>query len=255
MSHFLRPQGLGVSPEQVSSSYPCPPLRYLPSLRTLLLHNNQLSFLPAAVFSALPSLQEVSLHSNPLRCDCCSSWGPHLGNQSHLKLQESPTTLCSSPHRLAGRELREVVAAGCGAGTGGDGEDGGTSSCLPQISPYSFPPAVNVSAGQPITLECWAEADPAPQFYWVTPTGDKVRGGGGLVGRRTLPLTEGRSCCAQERDILAQNLEEVEILIYPSIFPPSRDDVMVKSVPSTPLRNLFVCYLVLGLLVNKPSQG
>ncbi len=33
---------------------------------------------------------------------------------------------------------------------------------------------MNVSAGQPITLECWAVADPAPQFYWVTPTGDKV---------------------------------------------------------------------------------
>lgn len=147
------------------------PLRYLPSLRTLFLHNNQLSFLSGAIFSSLPSLEEVSLHSNPLRCDCCSSWGPHLGNQSHLKILESTTTLCSSPHQLVGRELREVVAARWGDTTGGDS---GTNSCLPQISPYSFPPAINVSAGQPITLECWADADPAPQFYWVTPTGDKV---------------------------------------------------------------------------------
>ncbi|TWW56381.1 leucine-rich repeat neuronal protein 1 isoform X1 [Takifugu flavidus] len=145
--------------------------RYLPSLRTLFLHNNQLSFLSGAIFSSLPSLEEVSLHSNPLRCDCCSSWGPHLGNQSHLKILESTTTLCSSPHQLVGRELREVVAARWGDTTGGDS---GTNSCLPQISPYSFPPAINVSAGQPITLECWADADPAPQFYWVTPTGDKV---------------------------------------------------------------------------------
>uniref|UniRef100_H3BXA9 Si:ch211-180f4.1 n=1 Tax=Tetraodon nigroviridis TaxID=99883 RepID=H3BXA9_TETNG len=139
--------------------------RSLPSLRTLLLHNNHLGLLSGAVFSALPSLEEVSLHSNPLRCDCCSSWGPHLGNQSHLRLLESPATLCSSPNPLVGRELREVAAAGWG---------GETSSCLPQISPYSFPPAINVSAGQPLTLECWADADPAPQFYWVTPTGDKV---------------------------------------------------------------------------------
>lgn len=136
----------------------------------LLLHNNQLGLVSGAVFSSLPSLEEVSLHSNPLRCDCCSSWGPHLGNQSQLKLLESPATLCSSPHPLVGRELREVVAAGWGGTTAA-----GTNSCLPQISPYSFPPAINVSAGQPLTLECWADAHPAPQFYWVTPTGDKVR--------------------------------------------------------------------------------
>lgn len=164
------------------------PLRRLPSLRTLLLHSNQLGLLSGAVFSSLPALVEVSLHSNPLRCDCGSSWGPHLGNQSHLKLLESAATLCSSPRRLVGRELREVAEAGWW----------GANGCLPQISPYSFPPAVNVSAGQPLTLECWADADPAPHFYWLTPTGDKVRGhgeGGGLGPRgpdpsRVLCLTE-----------------------------------------------------------------
>ncbi|GLD69021.1 leucine-rich repeat neuronal protein 1-like isoform X1 [Lates japonicus] len=138
----------------------------LSSLRTLLLHNNQLSLLSGDLLSSLPSLEEVSLHSNPLRCDCLSSWGPHLGNQSHLKLLESSMTLCSSPPQLIGRELQEVVAVGWGGG--------GANSCLPHISPHSFPSAMNVSAGQPITLECWADADPAPQFYWVTPTGDKV---------------------------------------------------------------------------------
>ncbi|KAM6982527.1 leucine-rich repeat neuronal protein 1 isoform 1-T2 [Tautogolabrus adspersus] len=138
----------------------------LSSLRTLLLHSNQLGLLSGDLLSSLPSLEEVSLHSNPLRCDCLSSWGPHLGNQSHLKLLESSITLCSSPPHLVGRELQEVVAQGWGGG--------GANSCLPHISPHAFPPAMNVSAGQPITLECWADADPAPQFYWVTPTGDKV---------------------------------------------------------------------------------
>ncbi|XP_026189335.1 leucine-rich repeat neuronal protein 1 [Mastacembelus armatus] len=136
----------------------------LSSLRTLLLHNNQLSLLSGDLLSSLPSLEEVSLHSNPLRCDCLSSWTPHLGNQSHLKLLESSFTICSSPPHLIGRELKEVVAVG-----GGE-----ANSCLPHISPHAFPPAVNVSAGQPITLECWADAEPTPQFYWVTPSGDKV---------------------------------------------------------------------------------
>ncbi|KAM9350658.1 leucine-rich repeat neuronal protein 1 [Symphorus nematophorus] len=142
----------------------------LSSLRTLLLHSNQLSLVSGDVLSSLPSLEEVSLHSNPLRCDCLSSWGPHLGNQSHLKMLESSITLCSSPPHLIGRELREVVAVAWGGADGG----GGTNSCLPHISPHAFPPVINVTAGQPITLECWADADPAPQFYWVTPTGDKV---------------------------------------------------------------------------------
>uniref|UniRef100_A0A672HYM7 Si:ch211-180f4.1 n=1 Tax=Salarias fasciatus TaxID=181472 RepID=A0A672HYM7_SALFA len=138
----------------------------LASLRTLLLHSNQLGLVSGDLLSSLSSLEELSLHSNPLRCDCLSSWGPHLGNQSHLKLLESSVTLCSSPPGLIGRELQEVVAAGWGGG--------GVNSCLPHISSHAFPPAMNVSAGQPITLECWADADPAPQFYWVTPTGDKV---------------------------------------------------------------------------------
>ncbi|XP_030589060.1 leucine-rich repeat neuronal protein 1 isoform X2 [Archocentrus centrarchus] len=138
----------------------------LPSLRTLLLHNNQLSLLSGDLLSSLRSLEEVSLHSNPLRCDCLSSWGPHFGNQSHLKLLDSSITICSSPSHLIGQELREVVAVGWGGG--------GTNSCLPHITPHAFPSTMNVSAGQPITLECWADADPAPQFYWVTPNGDKV---------------------------------------------------------------------------------
>ncbi|XP_072223027.1 leucine-rich repeat neuronal protein 1 [Leuresthes tenuis] len=138
----------------------------LSSLRTLLLHNNQLSLLSGDLLSSLPSLEKVSLHSNPLRCDCLSSWGPHIGNQSHLKLLEPSITLCSFPQHLVGRELQEVVAAAWGGG--------GANSCLPHISPHAFPSTMNVSFGQPITLECWADADPAPQFYWVTPTGDKV---------------------------------------------------------------------------------
>ncbi|KAK5601387.1 hypothetical protein CRENBAI_000452 [Crenichthys baileyi] len=70
--------------------------RDLPSLRTLLLLNNQLSLLSGDLLSTLPSLEELSLHSNPLRCDCLPSWGPHLGNQSHLKLLEDKSNTNTS---------------------------------------------------------------------------------------------------------------------------------------------------------------
>ncbi|KAK2850925.1 hypothetical protein Q5P01_007201 [Channa striata] len=123
----------------------------LSSIRTLLLHNNQLSLLSGDLLSSLPSLEEVSLHSNPLRCDCLSSWGPHLGNQSHLKLLEP------SIHSL-------LLPASLVRWGGADMFGGGANSCLPHISPHAFPLAMNVSSGQPITLECWADADPTPSF-------------------------------------------------------------------------------------------
>ena len=168
-----------------SSSSSSSPLSDLSSLRTLLLHSNQLSLLSGDLLSSLSSLEELSLHSNPLRCDCLFSWGPHLGNQSHLKMLESSITLCSSPPHLIGRELQEVVAVSWG-GT----EGGGTNSCLPHISPHAFPAAMNVTAEQPITLECWADADPAPQFYWVTPTGDKVGVANNVCVRKPFFMSE-----------------------------------------------------------------
>ncbi|KAL2103434.1 hypothetical protein ACEWY4_000302 [Coilia grayii] len=134
-------------------------------LRTLLIQNNDISLLPHEILSSFPNLDEVSLHSNPLRCDCLSNWGPVLGNQSTLKLLESQITLCAYPPHLTGHSLQEVVTTSWNVVS---------NTCLPQISLHTFPPQLNVSAGEPLTLECWAFADPAPQFYWVTPTGDKV---------------------------------------------------------------------------------
>ncbi|XP_051509447.1 leucine-rich repeat neuronal protein 1-like [Myxocyprinus asiaticus] len=134
-------------------------------LRTLLVHNNDLTLFPHEIISAFPSLDEISLHSNPLRCDCLANWGPVLGNQSSLKLLESQITLCASPPHLVGQSLQEVVSASW---------NGASNTCLPLISQHAFPLQLNVTIGQLLTLSCWAVADPAPQFYWVTPTGDKV---------------------------------------------------------------------------------
>ncbi|XP_046895264.1 leucine-rich repeat neuronal protein 1 [Hypomesus transpacificus] len=149
-------------------------------LRTLLVHNNDISLLSHEVLSSFPSLDEVSLHSNPLRCDCLATWGPALGNRSTLKLLESQMTLCSSPPHLVGHSLQEVVSGIWNVGTA-------YNSCLPHISPHTFPPQLNVTAGRPLVLNCWAQADPAPQFYWVTPTGDKVTSETGGLG-----MAEGR---------------------------------------------------------------
>ncbi|KAI1892981.1 hypothetical protein AGOR_G00139090 [Albula goreensis] len=134
-------------------------------LRTLLINSNDLSLLPRDLFTFFPSLDEISLHSNPLRCDCLSTWWPLLGNQSTLRLLESQITLCAYPPHLSGRLLQEVVTTSW---------NGASNTCLPLISLHTFPPQLNVTAGEPLILDCWAAADPAPQFYWVTPTGDKV---------------------------------------------------------------------------------
>ncbi|KPP67073.1 leucine-rich repeat neuronal protein 1-like [Scleropages formosus] len=134
-------------------------------LRTLLVSNNDLTLLPRELFSSFPNLDEVSLHSNPIRCDCLSIWGSALGNQSTLRLLESQITLCVSPPDLIGHTLQEVVASSWNTAS---------NTCLPLISLHTFPSQLNVTAGQPLTLDCWAMADPAPQFYWVTPAGDKV---------------------------------------------------------------------------------
>ncbi|KAJ8393510.1 hypothetical protein AAFF_G00059830 [Aldrovandia affinis] len=135
------------------------------ALRTLLVSNNDLSLLPRELFASFPNLDEISLHSNPLRCDCLSTWWPVLGNQSTLRVLESHITLCAFPPHLTGRLLQEVVATSWNVAS---------NTCLPLISLHTFPPQLNVTAGKPLTLDCWAVADPAPQFYWVTPTGDKV---------------------------------------------------------------------------------
>ncbi|XP_066500381.1 leucine-rich repeat neuronal protein 1 [Hoplias malabaricus] len=139
--------------------------RDVSGLRTLLAHSNDLTLLPHDVLDSFPNLDEVSLHTNPLRCDCLSNWGPVFGNQSSLKLLESQLTVCASPPHLLGHMLQEVVSTNWNIAS---------NTCLPLISVHAFPPQLNVTAGQPLMLDCWAVADPMPQFYWVTPTGDKI---------------------------------------------------------------------------------
>ncbi|XP_006006264.1 leucine-rich repeat neuronal protein 1 [Latimeria chalumnae] len=130
------------------------------SLKTLLISNNDLSLIHRDTFESLPSLNEISLHSNPIRCDCSSNWVV-LTNQS-LRFIEPQSTLCTYPPQMAGCLLYDVL------------ERGLTSSCLPMISRHTFPSYLNVTSGATVSLECRAMAEPQPQFYWVTPSGNKV---------------------------------------------------------------------------------
>ncbi|XP_062854654.1 leucine-rich repeat neuronal protein 1 [Trichomycterus rosablanca] len=135
------------------------------SLRTLLVHNNELTLIPHEVFASFPNLDEISLYSNPLRCDCLSNWASVFGNQSSIKLLESKITMCASPQHLVGHYLQDIVSSSWNMAG---------NTCLPVISVHSFPFQFNVTAGQHLTLDCRAVGDPVPQFYWVTPMGDKV---------------------------------------------------------------------------------
>ncbi|MBN3274601.1 LRRN1 protein, partial [Polyodon spathula] len=138
--------------------------RRMDGLRTLMISNNDLGLLHREVLASFPSLDEISLHSNPIRCECLSNWASVFGSQANVRLLESQITLCASPPQLSGHQLQEVIYS-WGLST---------NSCLPLISPDGFPDHLNATRGASLSLDCWATADPAPQFYWITPAGVKV---------------------------------------------------------------------------------
>ncbi|MBN3279120.1 LRRN1 protein, partial [Polyodon spathula] len=138
--------------------------RRMSGLRTLMISNNDLGLLHREVLASFPSLDEISLHSNPIRCECLLNWASAFGSPANVRLLESQITLCASPPQLSGHQLQEVIYSW-----------GSTfNSCLPLISPHGFPDHVNTTRGASLSLDCWATADPAPQFYWITPAGVKV---------------------------------------------------------------------------------
>ncbi|MGH0178531.1 UNVERIFIED_CONTAM: hypothetical protein FKN15_077638 [Acipenser sinensis] len=138
--------------------------RRMPGLRTLMISNNDLGLLHREVLASFPSLDEVSLHSNPIRCECLSNWVAAFGSPANVRLLESQITLCASPPQLSGHQLQEVIYSWGST----------TNSCLPLISLHGFPDHLNPTRGASLSLDCWATADPAPQFYWITPTGVKI---------------------------------------------------------------------------------
>ncbi|XP_051890944.1 leucine-rich repeat neuronal protein 2 [Pristis pectinata] len=134
--------------------------RLIPQMETLMLNNNALSALYKKTIESLSKLQEISIHSNPIRCDCVIRWVNT--NENHIRFIEPQSTFCVDPPEFNRRNLRDVPFREM------------TDRCLPLISPEAFPSDLSVEMEESFSLHCRAFAEPDPEIYWVTPSGDKL---------------------------------------------------------------------------------
>ncbi|KAL6480567.1 hypothetical protein MHYP_G00116000 [Metynnis hypsauchen] len=132
----------------------------LPRLETLMLNSNALSALHHVTVESLPSLREVSLHSNPIYCDCVVRWINM--NKTKIRFMEPEALLCTGPPEFEGRHVRHVHFREM------------MDTCLPVISPESLPEHISVASGRSVSFHCRAFAEPEPEIYWMTPSGEKI---------------------------------------------------------------------------------
>ncbi|XP_036373924.1 leucine-rich repeat neuronal protein 3-like [Megalops cyprinoides] len=132
----------------------------LPKLETLMLNSNALSALHRITVESLPNLREVSMHSNPIRCDCVVRWINM--NKTRIRFMEPESLFCAEPPEYEGQRVRQVHFREM------------MEICLPLISPESLPRRVRADNGSSISLHCRAFAEPEPDIYWITPSGDRV---------------------------------------------------------------------------------
>lgn len=132
----------------------------LPRLETLMLNDNALSALHRVTVESLPSLQEVSLHSNPIYCDCVVRWINM--NKTKIRFMEADALLCMGPPEFEGRHVRHVHFREM------------MDTCLPVISPESLPERISVDIGRSASFHCRSFAEPNPEIYWITPSGEKI---------------------------------------------------------------------------------
>uniref|UniRef100_A0AAY5EWE2 Leucine rich repeat neuronal 3b n=1 Tax=Electrophorus electricus TaxID=8005 RepID=A0AAY5EWE2_ELEEL len=132
----------------------------LPRLETLMLNGNALSALHRITIESLPNLREVSMHSNPIRCDCVVRWMNM--NKTNIRFMEPDSLFCVEPPEYEGQHVRQIHFREM------------MEICLPLISPDSLPNQVAVDNGSSLSLHCRAFAEPEPDIYWVTPSGNKV---------------------------------------------------------------------------------
>ncbi|XP_039513993.1 leucine-rich repeat neuronal protein 3 [Pimephales promelas] len=132
----------------------------LPRLESLMLNSNALRALHHITVESLPNLQEVSMHTNPIYCDCVIRW--INTNKTNVRFMEPDALICAGPSEFEGRLVRHVHSREM------------ADMCLPLISPESLPDQLNVGSGDSVSLHCRAFADPEPEIYWVTPSGEKI---------------------------------------------------------------------------------
>ncbi|NXC39464.1 LRRN3 protein, partial [Penelope pileata] len=132
----------------------------LPKLESLMLNSNALSALYRSTIESLPNLKEVSIHSNPIRCDCVIRWINM--NKTNIRFMEPESLFCVDPPELQGQNVRQIHFREM------------MEICLPLIAPESFPSALDLKTGSHISLHCRATAEPEPEIYWITPSGQKL---------------------------------------------------------------------------------
>ncbi|XP_075413785.1 leucine-rich repeat neuronal protein 3 [Tenrec ecaudatus] len=132
----------------------------LPKLESLMLNSNALSALYHGTIESLPSLKEISIHSNPIRCDCVIRWINM--NKTNIRFMEPDSLFCVDPPEFQGQNVRQVHFREM------------MEICLPLIAPESFPSNMDLKAGSSLSLHCRATAEPQPEIYWVTPSGQKL---------------------------------------------------------------------------------
>ncbi|XP_066096060.1 leucine-rich repeat neuronal protein 3 [Saccopteryx bilineata] len=132
----------------------------LPKLETLMLNSNALSALYRSTVEALPNLREISIHSNPIRCDCVVRWMNM--NKTNVRFMEPESLFCVDPPEFQGQNVRQVHFREM------------MEICLPLIAPESLPTHLDLEAGSHVSLHCRATAEPQPEIYWITPSGQKL---------------------------------------------------------------------------------
>ncbi|XP_072336186.1 leucine-rich repeat neuronal protein 3-like [Scyliorhinus torazame] len=134
--------------------------RLIPQMETLMLNNNALSALYRKTIESLSKLQEISIHSNPIRCDCVIRWVNT--NENRIRFIEPQSTFCVDPPEFKRQNLRDVPFREM------------TDRCLPLISSEAFPSQLATEIEESLALHCRAFAEPDPDIYWVTPSGEKL---------------------------------------------------------------------------------
>ncbi|XP_077151169.1 leucine-rich repeat neuronal protein 2 [Ranitomeya variabilis] len=209
----------------------------LPRMETLMLNNNALSSLHRETVESLPNLQEIAMHGNPLRCDCVIRWVN--ATASHVRFMEPQSTLCAEPPELRRTQLRLVPFREM------------SDRCLPLIPVPSFSPRVRASSGQSITLHCRALAEPEPQIYWVTPSGERLGvsadwGGYKVQEEGTLEIQVVSSAHAGVYTCVAQNLVGADYksvhLMVNQLYP-ARDDPVQLHVGEVGERHLLLSWV------------
>ncbi|KFP32533.1 Leucine-rich repeat neuronal protein 3 [Colius striatus] len=132
----------------------------LPKLESLMLNSNALSALYRSTIESLPNLKEVSIHSNPIRCDCVIRWINM--NKTNIRFMEPESLFCVDPPEFQGQNVRQIHFREM------------MEICLPLIAPESFPSTLDLKTGSHISLHCRATAEPEPEIYWITPSGQKL---------------------------------------------------------------------------------